>query len=111
MRIFKKRYCNTHGFTLGETLLAVLIMLLAASIMVSGIPAARAAYEKVVLSSNAEVLLSTAVHEILCLNLVLYQLILSSLGFKSQCFCYLIVCYKKIDVIFRKHLSFMTVLL
>jgi len=58
MRLRKARYRS--GFTLAETLLAVLIMLMVSSIMVTGIPAARNAYEKVVLGANAEVLLSTS---------------------------------------------------
>ncbi len=49
------------GFTLAETLLAVLIMLLVSGIVASGIPVAKDAYEKVVLASNAEVLLSTTI--------------------------------------------------
>lgn len=47
------------GFTLGETLLAVLILLMATYIVAAGIPVAKNAYEKVVVSANAEVLLST----------------------------------------------------
>ena len=49
------------GFTLAETLLAVLILLLVSSIVAGGIPVAKNAYEKVVLGSNAQLLLSTAV--------------------------------------------------
>lgn len=50
------------GFTLAETLLATLILLLVATIMTTGIPAAKTAYEKVILGSNAQLLLSTAVN-------------------------------------------------
>lgn len=50
------------GFSLAETLLATLILLLVGLIMTTGIPAAKTAYEKVVLGSNAQVLLSTAVN-------------------------------------------------
>ena len=46
---------------MAEMLLVMLILLLASLIMVTGIPAAKNAYEKVVLASNAEVLLSTTV--------------------------------------------------
>ena len=49
------------GFSLAETLLATLILLLVATIMTTGIPAAKTAYEKVVLGSNAQLLLSTTV--------------------------------------------------
>lgn len=52
---------NRKGFTLAETLLAVLILLMVSQIVAAGIPVAKDAYEKVVLTSNAEVLLSTAV--------------------------------------------------
>ena len=49
------------GFTLAETLLAVLILLLVSSIVAAGIPVAQNAYEKVVLASNAQILMSTTV--------------------------------------------------
>ena len=49
------------GFTLAETLLAVLILLMVTAIVATGIPVAKNAYEKVVLASNAEVLLSTTI--------------------------------------------------
>ena len=49
------------GFTLAETLLAVLILLLVSTVVATGIPAVKNAYEKVVLASNAEVLLSTTI--------------------------------------------------
>jgi len=57
----KHRLHNRKGFTLAETLLAVLILLMVSQIVATGIPVAKNAYEKVVLTSNAEVLLSTAV--------------------------------------------------
>lgn len=52
---------NKKGFTLAETLLAVLILLMVSTIVATGIPVAKNAYEKVVLASNAEVLLSTTI--------------------------------------------------
>ena len=52
---------SSGGFTLAETLLAVLILLMVSTIVANGIPAAKNAYEKVVLTSNAEVLLSTTI--------------------------------------------------
>ncbi len=54
---FRIRDCS--GFTLAETLLVVLILLLVTVIVVTGIPAAKGAYERVVNSANAEVLLTT----------------------------------------------------
>lgn len=57
-----RRKLNTSsGFTLAEALVAILILLMVSSVVASGIPAARNAYEKVVLASNAEVLLSTTI--------------------------------------------------
>ena len=49
------------GFTLAETLVAVLILLMVSSVVAAGIPAAKRAFEKVVVSANAEILLSTSV--------------------------------------------------
>jgi prepilin-type N-terminal cleavage/methylation domain-containing protein len=57
----KKKLHSRAGFSLTELLLAVLILLMVSSIVVAGIPAAREAYEKVVLSSNADVLMSTTI--------------------------------------------------
>lgn len=57
----KNRIRNRKGFTLAETLLAVLILLLVSSVVAAGMPAVKQAYEKVVLASNAELMLSTAV--------------------------------------------------
>ena len=59
-RIRRKLHSN-KAFTLAETLLAVLILLMVSTIVATGIPVARNAYEKVVLASNAEVLLSTTI--------------------------------------------------
>ena len=56
----KKKLKSRAGFTLAETLMAVAILLLVSGIVAAGIPAAKNAYEKVILASNAEVLLSTA---------------------------------------------------
>lgn len=56
-----RRQRHQAGFTLAETLLAVLIMLMVSTIVATGIPVARNAYEKVVLRANAEVLLSTTI--------------------------------------------------
>ena len=58
----KRKLHNDKGFTLAETLLAVLIMLMVSVIMATGIPSAKEAYEKTVLVSNAEVLMSTTIN-------------------------------------------------
>ena len=50
---------NEDGFTLAETLMTVLIMLLVSSVIAAGIPAAAKAYRKAVDAANAQVLLST----------------------------------------------------
>lgn len=60
-KYLKKKIKSKHGFTLAETLIAVLILLMVSAIVVAGIPAAKNAYEKVVMASNAEVLLSTTI--------------------------------------------------
>lgn len=57
----KRKLQSNEGFTLAETLLAVLILLMVSTIVATGIPVAKNAYEKVVLASNAEVLLSTTI--------------------------------------------------
>ncbi len=58
-KTIKKKLHSGKGFTLAETLLAVLILLMVSGIVASGIPSAKSAYEKVVLASNARILLST----------------------------------------------------
>ena len=55
----KNKISDRRGFTLAETLVAILILLMVSVIVATGVPAAKSAYEKVVLASNAEVLLST----------------------------------------------------
>lgn len=55
----RKKLHTDKGFTLAETLLAVLILLMVSLIVATGIPVAKTAYEKVVLTSNAKILLST----------------------------------------------------
>ena len=50
-----------RGFTIAETLVAVLILLMVSSVVAAGIPAAKSAFEKVVVGANAEILLSTTV--------------------------------------------------
>ena len=55
----RKRVFGRSGFMLSETLVAILIMLIVTSIVVTGIPVAANVYRKVVDASNAELLLST----------------------------------------------------
>lgn len=56
----KRAMKNQRGFTLAETLLAVLILLLVSTIVATGVPVARNVYNNVVLGANAQVLLTTA---------------------------------------------------
>ena len=60
-KIHERKLKKCRGFTLAETLLAIMILLMVSTIVATGIPAAKAAYEKVILASNAEVLLSTTI--------------------------------------------------
>ena len=55
----KNRVSSKKGFTLAETLVAILILLMVTAIVAAGIPVAANAYEKVVLAGNAQTLLST----------------------------------------------------
>ena len=64
MKRIKQILKNCTGFTLAEVLLATLILLMVSVIVATGIPSAKNAYEKVVLASNAEVLLSTTMNEL-----------------------------------------------
>ena len=49
------------AFTLAETLVAILIMLMVSSVVATGIPAARRAYESVEIAANSELLLSSTI--------------------------------------------------
>lgn len=55
MRLLK----NEKGFTLAETLMAVLILMMVTAIVAGGLPAAQAALKKTVDASHAQTLLST----------------------------------------------------
>ncbi len=57
----RRKLQSIRAFTLAEMLLAVLILLMVSAIVAAGIPVARNAYERVVLASNADVLLSTTI--------------------------------------------------
>ena len=52
---------SQRGFSLTELLVAVLILSMVSAVVAGGIPVARDAYEKVTLSANAQVTLSTAI--------------------------------------------------
>ena len=57
----RQKLKSCKGFTLAETLLAILILLLVSVIVANGMPAATDAYRKTVLSANAQSLMSTTV--------------------------------------------------
>ena len=60
--MIKKMITRIHGrsgFTLSETLMALLILLMVTSIVAAGVPVAANAYNKVIMASNAQLLLST----------------------------------------------------
>ena len=57
-----RRFLNKSGFTLAETLMAILILLLVSSVIAAGIPAAVSAYTKAVDAASAQTLLSTTVN-------------------------------------------------
>jgi len=61
---FKNRMRRRAGFTLSETLIAVLILLMVSAVVAAGVPVAAGVYEKVVRGANAQVLLSTAMTEL-----------------------------------------------
>ena len=58
--IVKTELRDNRAFTLAEALVAIIILLLVTIIVATGIPAAIRAYDRVVIASNAEVLLSTS---------------------------------------------------
>ncbi len=60
MKKRKKSNRARSGFSLVELLAATLILLMVSSVVVGGIPVAKDAYEKVTITANAQVLLSTA---------------------------------------------------
>lgn len=57
----KGKLKSQAGFSLAETMLAVLILLLVSMLMANGIPTVKAVYENVTVGANARVLLSTTV--------------------------------------------------
>ena len=58
--IIKNRITGERGFSLGEMLAALLILLLVSGILAAGIPSAARAYNDTVDAANAQILLSTA---------------------------------------------------
>ena len=62
MKELKIKGNTVSGFSLSETLMAVLILLLVASVIAAGIPAATSAYRNAVDGANAQTILSTTVN-------------------------------------------------
>ena len=63
-KLLTKRIKDRSGFSLAEVLVALLIVLMVSGIVAAGIPAAIRAYNTVIDSANAQVLLSTAITEL-----------------------------------------------
>ena len=61
MKKIRNKLHNRKGFSLAETLMAVLILLMVSAVVAAGIPMAREAYEKAVDAANAQTLLSTTI--------------------------------------------------
>lgn len=55
----RRKIKNKSGVTLAETLIAIVILLMVVAIVAAGIPVAVNAYDEIVTSANAQVLLST----------------------------------------------------
>ena len=62
MKNTTRKLKKSAGFTLAETLITVLILLMVSSVVAGGVPAAANAYRKAVDAANAHVLMSTAVN-------------------------------------------------
>ncbi len=61
---FKKLRKNQRGFSLAETLIAILILLMVSAIVGGAIPTASTVYKKTVDAANAQILLSTTLTEL-----------------------------------------------
>lgn len=64
MRVIRKKLTKRKGFSLAETLIAILILLMVSSIVAAAIPTASKVYMKTVDAANAQVLLSTVMTEL-----------------------------------------------
>ena len=61
--LIKKKLNMQRGFSLAETLVVVLIILLVSSVIAAGMPAAQKAYNNVLVTADAQVYMSTALTE------------------------------------------------
>ena len=64
MRVIHKILKKRKGFSLAETLIAILILLMVSSIVAAAVPTASKVYVKTVDAANAQVLLSTVMTEL-----------------------------------------------
>lgn len=64
MKAILKKNRSSEGFSLAETLVALIIILLVSSVVAAGMPAATQSYLKVRESANAQVYLSTVLTEL-----------------------------------------------
>ena len=62
MKKIMKKLKRSGGFTLSETLVTVLILLMVAGVVAEGVPAAVTAFGKAIDAANAQVLISTTVN-------------------------------------------------
>lgn len=62
--MMKRNELRKAGFTLAETLLAMMLLLISSALLVAGLPAAFNAYKKVTLTAEANVLISTTMTEL-----------------------------------------------
>ena len=64
MKLVKNKLNTRRGFSLAETLVAVIIILLVSSVIAAGMPAAQRAYNNVLATADAQVYMSTALTEL-----------------------------------------------
>ena len=64
MEVFRRKKRAEAGFSMAETLVALIIILLVSSIIAAGMPAAQKAFYNVRESANAQMLLSTTLTEL-----------------------------------------------
>ena len=62
MKEQRKKLKSRSGFTLGEMLVAVLILLMVSAVVAQGVPSAANVYRRTIDAANAQVLLSTTVN-------------------------------------------------
>ena len=64
MKLYERKLNRHSGFSLAETLVALIIILLVSSVVAAGLPAAERAYLRILESANAQMFLSTTLTEL-----------------------------------------------